>query len=79
MKFGSPISVLDDLIAPASISVAAQVLVAVVLSWICIELFKGVRDPGTQRGDALVLDLGLGLAAVTAAVLWLSVSLQIVF
>ena len=62
---------------PAGLSVAAQALVAVVLSWICIELYRGTRNPRTQRGDALMLDLGLGLATVAAAVLWFSVSLQI--
>lgn len=58
---------------PIGLSVAAQVLVAVVLSWICIELYRGARKPGTQRGDALMLDLGL--ASVTTTVLWFSVSL----
>lgn len=60
-----------------SVSVAAQVLAAVVLSWICVELYLGVLNPGTRRGDAMMLDLGL--AAVTAAVLWLSVSLKVLF
>lgn len=60
-----------------SVSVAAQVLAAVVLSWICVELYLGVRNPRTHRGDAMMLDLGL--AAVTDAVLWLSVSLKVLF
>lgn len=62
-----------------SMSVAAQALVAVVLSWICVELYRGARNPRTHRGDAMMLDLGLGLAAVTAAVLWFSISLEIVY
>jgi hypothetical protein len=53
----------------------AQVLVAVVLGWICVELYRGTRNPGTQRGDTLMLDLGLGLASFAATVLWFSVSL----
>ena len=64
---------------PVEISVAAQVLIAVVLSWICIELYRGARKPGAQRADALMLDLGLGPVSVAAAVLWFSVSLQIAF
>lgn len=57
---------------PVGLSVVAQALVAVVLSWICVELYRG-----TQKGDALMLDLSLGLAAVAAAVLWFSISIQI--
>jgi hypothetical protein len=69
--------VLYPLTFPIGLSVVAQVLVAVVLSWICVELYRGTRNPGIQRGDALTLDLGL--AAVTATVFWFSVSLQILF
>jgi hypothetical protein len=58
---------------PASLSVATQTLVALVLSWICVELYRGARNPRTQKGNAPMLDLGL--AAVMAAVLWFSVSL----
>lgn len=64
---------------PVGVSVVAQALVAVVLSWICFELYRVARNPRTQRGDALMLDLGLGITSVTAAVLWFSLSLQIAF
>jgi hypothetical protein len=62
---------------PTGLSVAAKALVALVISWICIELYRGTQNPGIHKGDALMLDLGLGLAAVAAAVLWFSISLQI--
>jgi F0F1-type ATP synthase assembly protein I len=70
--------VLYPLTFPIGLSVVAQVLVAVVLGWI-LELYRGARKPGTQRGDTLMLDLGLGLASFAATVLWFSVSLQIAF
>ena len=38
-------------------SVGAQVFVAVVLSWIGLNLYKTSRDPGTTPGDAVLLDL----------------------
>lgn len=49
------------LISLAGISVAAQALAAVVLSWICVELYRGARNPMTHRSDAMMLDLGLWL------------------
>jgi hypothetical protein len=47
------------------------ILVAIVLSWICLHLFKALRDPKTRPGDAVLLELGLGLAATAAGVFWL--------
>jgi hypothetical protein len=57
----------------------AELLVAATLSWICFNIHKKVRDPKTPPAEGVMLDLGLGLAAVTAAVLWLSASSMIFF
>lgn len=59
--------------------VAAELLVAAVLSWIGLSIHKTVRDPKTPPAEGVLLDLGLGLVAVTAAVFWLSASLRILF
>jgi len=37
------------------------------------------RDPKTPRGDAVLVDLGLGLVAVVASALWLQVIGSLVF
>jgi len=37
------------------------------------------RDPKTPRGDAVLVDLALGLVTVCASVLWLQVFALIVF
>jgi hypothetical protein len=47
------------------------ILVAAVLSWICLHLLKALRDPKTRPGDAVLLELGLGLLATAAGVFWL--------
>ena len=64
---------------PATVPVLAQLFVAVILSWVSIELYRGMRNPRMRVGDALLLDLGLGLTTVTAVVFWFSVSLRILF
>ena len=55
----------------------AQVVVVAVLAWIGYALYAASRDPKTSRGDAVLLDLGLGLNAVTVLVLTLSASMEI--
>ncbi len=42
-------------------------------------LRRASRDPKTPRGDAVLVDLGLGLVAVCASVLWLQVFVLVVF
>lgn len=42
-------------------------------------LRRASRDPKTPRGDAVLVDLGLGLVAVVASVLWLRVFMVIAF
>ena len=46
-----------------------------------VGLFLGSvsRDPKTSRGDAVLVDLCLGLVAVVASVLWLQVFASVVF
>lgn len=57
----------------------AHLLVAAVLAWIGYALYKASRDPRTHRGDAVLLDLGLGLDAVVVVVLTLNASLRILY
>jgi hypothetical protein len=52
---------------------------ALLLTVIGLILLRASRNPKTPRGDAVMLDLGFGLVAVTAAVLWLHVFLVTVF
>jgi hypothetical protein len=42
-------------------------------------LRRASRDPKTPRADAVLVDLGLGLVAVFAFVLWLQVFVLVVF
>lgn len=46
---------------------------ALLLTIIGLFLHRASRDPKTPRGDAVLVDLGLGLVAVVASVLWLQV------
>jgi hypothetical protein len=52
---------------------------ALLLTVIGLILRHASRNPKTPRGDAVVLDLGYGLVAVMATVLWLHVFLATVF
>jgi hypothetical protein len=58
---------------------AAELLVAAMLSWIGLNIYRTLRDPKTPPAEGVMLDLGLGLVAVTAAVFLLSASLRIFF
>jgi hypothetical protein len=57
----------------------AELFVAAVLSWIGFNIYRTSRDPKTPPAEGVLLDLGLGLVAVTAAVFLLSASLRILF
>ena len=57
----------------------AELFIAALLSWICFSIHKTLRDPRTPPAEGVMLDLGLGLVAVTAAVFWLVGSLSIYF
>ena len=63
----------------AAVLTAAQLLVAAVLSWIGLTIYRVSRNPKTPPSDGVILDLGLGLVTVTAAVLWFSASLKFLF
>ena len=64
---------------PAAVLTAAQLLVAAALSWIGLTIYKVSHNPKTPPSDGVILDLGLGLVTVTAAVLWFSASLSFLF
>jgi hypothetical protein len=49
------------------------------LTIIGLFLRRASRDPKTPRGDAVLIDLCLGLVAVVASVLWLRVFVSVVF
>jgi hypothetical protein len=67
--------VMKALLIPA----AAELFVAVVLGWIGLNIHKASRDPKTSPADGVLLDLSLGLVAVTALVLFVSASLKVFF
>ena len=52
---------------------------ALLLTIIGLFLRRASRDPKTARGDAVLVDLGLGLVAVCASVLWLQVFVLVAF
>ena len=58
---------------------AAELLVAATLSWIGLNIHGKVRDPKTPPAEGVMLDPGLGLVTVTAAMFWVVGSLSIYF
>ena len=52
---------------------------ALLLTIIGLFLRRASRDPRTPRGDAVLIDLGLGFVAIIASVLWLQVFVSVVF
>ncbi len=60
-------------------SVEAQVFVAAVLSWIDLNLYETSRDPRTPPGDAVLLNLWLGLVTVAVVVLWFGAALRLLY
>ena len=52
---------------------------ALLITVIGLFLRRASRDPRTPRGDAVLFDLGLGLAAVVASVFWLRAFVSVVF
>ena len=52
---------------------------ALLLTTVGLCLLRASRDPKTPRGDAILVDLGLGLVAVVASVLWLRVLVLLAF
>ncbi len=58
---------------------ATDLFVAAVLGWIGLNIHRTSRDPKTPPADGVLLDLGLGLVAVTALVFFFSASLKVFF
>ncbi len=52
---------------------------ALALTVIGLFLRRASRDPKTARGDAVLIDLSLGLVVVAACVLWIQVLMLVVF
>ena len=52
---------------------------ALLLTFIGLVLRRVSRDPKTPRGDAVLVDLCLGLVAAVASVLWLRIFSSLVF
>jgi hypothetical protein len=63
----------------ASVPVLADILVAVLLSWIDLTLYRTSQNAATHKVDAMLLELGFGLLTITVMVLWLGIVLEIFF
>ena len=63
----------------ASAPVLADILVAVLLSWIDLTLYRTSQNAATHKADAMLLELGFGLLAIAVMVLWLGIVLEIFF
>ncbi len=61
------------------VPVLANILVAVLLSWIDLTLYKTSQNATTHKADAVLLELGFGLLTVAVLVLWLDTLLEIFF
>jgi hypothetical protein len=71
---------MDALLIPAiTPSAVGEFFVAAVLSWIGLNIHRTARDPRTPPAASVLLDLGLGLVAVTALVFLFSASLKVLF
>ncbi len=63
----------------ASVPVLADILVAVLLSWIDLTLYKTSQNAATHKANAMLLELGFGLLTVAVMVLWLGIVLEFFF
>jgi hypothetical protein len=63
----------------ASVPVLADILVAVLLSWIDLTLYKTSQNTAIHKADAMMLELGFGLLTVAVMVFWLVIVLEIFF
>jgi hypothetical protein len=63
----------------ASMPVLADILVAVLLSWIDLTLYRTSQNAATHKADAMLLELGFGLLTIAVMVLWLGIVLEIFF
>ena len=60
----------------ASVPVLAEILVAVLLSWIDLTLYRTSQNAATHKADAMLLELGFGLLTIAVMVLWLGIVLE---
>ena len=63
----------------ASVPVLADILDAVLLSWIDLTLYRTSQNAATHKADAMLLELGFGLLTIAVMVLCLGVVLEIFF
>ena len=63
----------------ASVPVLADILVALLLSWIDLTLYRTSQNAATHKADAMLLELGFGLLTIAVMVLWLDIVLEIFF
>jgi hypothetical protein len=63
----------------ASVPVLADILVAVLLSWIDLTLYETSQNAATHKANAMLLELGFGLLTVAVMVLWIGIVLEIFF
>jgi hypothetical protein len=61
------------------VPVLADILVAVLLSWIDLTLYETSQNAATHKADAMLLELGFGLLTVVVMVLWFGLVLEIFF
>jgi hypothetical protein len=72
---------LSTILSEASefVPVLADILIAMLLSWIDLTLHKTSQSAATHKADAVLLDLGVGLLTVAVLVLWLDIFREIYF
>lgn len=61
------------------ISVLSTTWIALLLTLIGLALYQTSRSPKVSNGDAVLVDLCLGLVTVAAAMFWFTAALQLVF
>lgn len=61
----------------AFVPVLADILVAVLLSWIDLTLYETSQSAATHKADAVLLELGFGLLTVAVMVLWIGIFSEI--
>jgi hypothetical protein len=59
--------------------VLADILVAVLLSWIDLTLYKTSQNAATHKANATPLELGFGLLTIAVMLLWLGIVLEFFF
>jgi hypothetical protein len=63
----------------AFVPMMGDILVAVLLSWIALILYKTSQNAAMHKADAVLLELDFDLLTVAVLVLWLGIFLEIFF